>query len=176
MSYHERRTIRLKNYDYSSDALYYVTICTTGNNEIFGGIKNGRMLLNEYGIIARKEWFKTARIRTYVDLDAFIILPDHIHGIIVIKNQKFDQCRGMACHAQPIHSTFVNRKFSNPINQSLSSIIGCYKSSVTREINKLRSSPGRTIWQRNYYEHIIRNEKELFAARKYIMNNPKKYK
>jgi len=176
MSYHERRTIRLKKYDYSSDASYYVTICTTGNNMIFGEIKNGRMLLNEYGIIARKEWIKTARIRTYVDLDTFIILPDHIHGIIVIKNQKFDQCRGMACHAQPIRSTFVNRKFSNPIKQSLSSIIGSYKSSVTREINKVKSRPGLTVWQRNFYERIIRNEKELLAARKYIINNPKKYK
>jgi REP element-mobilizing transposase RayT len=175
MSYHERQTIRLKNYDYRSDALYYITICTNGHNMIFGDIKNGQMLLNDYGIIARKEWIKTARIRTYVDLDAFIIMPDHIHGIMVIKNQKFNPCRGMACHAHAIRSTLVNRKFSHPIKQSLSSIIGLYKSSVTREINKLRSRPGLIVWQRNYYEHIILNEKELFATRKYMMNNPKKY-
>ena len=72
------------------------------------------------------------------------------------------------------NNTKMFRKFGHPIKQSLSTIIGAYKSAVTKEINKLRNKPGRSVWQRNYYEHIIRNEKELFAVRQYIIANPKK--
>ncbi len=176
MSYHERRSIRLKRYDYRSTAYYYITICTNGKDMIFGHIKNGKAVLNDSGIIARREWIKTAQIRTYVDIDAFIIMPNHIHGIIVIKGYNYALCRGMACHAHLKHSPMVNRKFSKPIKRSLSSIIGAYKSSVSREINKLCKIPGQTVWQRNYFERIIRTENELFAMRKYIIINPKGYK
>jgi REP element-mobilizing transposase RayT len=140
---------------------------------IFGDIKNGKVLLNEYGLIARREWIKTARIRTYVELDAFIIMPDHVHGIILIKGFDHDKCRGMACHAHSKHRPIIYRKFSKPVQQSLSTIIGSYKSSVSREINKLRNRPGEIVWQRYYFEHIIRNEHELMAIRKYIINNPR---
>jgi REP element-mobilizing transposase RayT len=102
--------------------------------------------------------------------------PNHVHGIIVIKGHNADHCRGMACHAHSKYSNIINRKFSKPIKRSLSAIIGSYKSSVSREINKLRNTPGQLLWQRNYFEHIIRNEKELFAVRQYIINNPVKYK
>ena len=175
MSYHARRTIRLNKYDYCTSALYYITICTNRKDMIFGDIENGRIVLNEYGVIAQKELIKTSRIRTYVQLDTFIIMPDNIHSIIGIKNLRIDPCRGMACHAHVLQSTFVNRRFGNPIKRSLSSIIGAYKSSVSQEINKVRQTPGRTIWQRNYFEHVIRNERELYAARQYINNNPKNF-
>ena len=143
---------------------------------IFGHINNHKMVLNKNGLIARGEWIKTARIRTHVELDAFIVMPNHVHGIIVIKKQNDNYCRGMACHAHSKYKQIVDRQFGNPIKQSLSSIIGSYKSSVSREINKLRNKPGEIIWQRNYYEHIIRDEKELYAIRKYIINNPVKFK
>jgi REP element-mobilizing transposase RayT len=176
MSYHERRLIRIKNYDYRASAIYFITICTNEKGNIFGFVKDGKMILNKFGIIARREWIKTARIRTNVVLDAFIIMPDHIHGIIWIRNPKIDHCRGMACHAHEIQYKFVNRQFGKPIKQSLSSIIGLFKSSASREINKNRRTPGKIIWQRNYFEHIIQNERELYVARQYIINNPKKYK
>jgi putative transposase len=176
MSYHERRSVRLKNYDYRSSALYFITICTKDRIKIFGEIKNGQVILNKYGISARQEWIKTAQIRANVELDAFIIMPDHIHGIIAIRNLKVDPDRGMAGHAPLTYSISVNRRFGHPIKKSLASIIGSYKASVSREINKLRQTPGQSVWHRNFYEHIIRNEKELYAVRKYIMNNPKKYK
>jgi len=196
MSHRGRRSIRLKKYDYRSNALYYVTICTNRKDIIFGQIKNGKLILNDFGKIARREWIKTARIRTYVELDAFIIMPDHIHGIILINGNNHDQCRGMACHApyygchapcygcqDPPKNTYhahfnnnmkITRKFSHPIKKSLSTIIGAYKSAVSKEINKLRNKSGRSVWQRNYFEHVIRDEKELFAIRQYIINNPKK--
>ena len=180
MSYHERRSIRLKNYDYRSSAIYFITICTNHKDMIFGKIKTGKMILNDFGIIARMEWIRTARIRTYVELDAFIIMPDHVHGIIAIKS------RGMASHAHDslpqdththlTHNIMINRQFGKPIKHSLSTIIGAYKSSVTREINRLRNRPGQIVWQRNFFEHIIRNEKELFATRKYVIENPGRFK
>jgi len=172
MSYHERRSIRLKRYDYRSNAYYYITICTISKDLILGHVKNGNVVLNNFGIIAHREWIKTGRIRTYVELDAFIIMPNHVHGIIVIKGHDHDQCRGMACHAHTKNKQIINRKFGKPIKQSLSTIIGSYKSSVSREINKLRNRPGEIFWQRNYFEHIIRNEHELMAIHKYIINNP----
>ena len=82
----------------------------------------------------------------------------------------------MACHAHSKYSTIIRRKFSKPIKQSLSAIVGSYKSSVSREINKLRSRPGQIVWQRNYFERVIRDEKELYAIRKYIINNPGEFK
>jgi len=176
MSYHERRSIRLKKYDYRASAIYFITICTNHKDMIFGNIKNGKMSLNDFGIIAHREWIRTAKIRTYVELDAFIIMPNHVHGIIAIKRPNDDKCRGMACHAHVTHNALINRKFGKPVRQSLSAIIGSYKSSVTREINRFRNRPGQIVWQRNYFEHIIRNEKELFATRKYVLENPGKFK
>ena len=156
--------------------MYYITICTNGKEQIFGSIKNGKMILNNYGRIARRELINTARIRTNVVLDVFIIMPDHIHSIIKINNLNITSCRGMACHAHLSYNAYYIRKFGNPIKNSLSSIIGSFKSSVSREINKTRNTMDQTVWQRNYFEHIIRNEKELYAVRKYIINNPKNYK
>ena len=176
MSYHERRSIRLKNYDYRSSALYYITICTKDWEKIFGEIKNGKVILNQCGIIARQEWKKTAQIRTNVELNTFVIMPDHIHGIIAIRNLNIYPCRGMAGHAHLTYSALVNRRFGHPVKNSLASIIGSYKSSVSREINRFQQTPGRSIWHRNFYERIIRDERELDAVRKNIINNPHKYK
>jgi REP element-mobilizing transposase RayT len=156
--------------------MYYVTICTNGKERIFGSIKNDKMILNNYGRIVRHELIKTAHIRTNVVLDAYVIMPDHIHSIIKINNLYITSCRGMARHAHLSYNAYYMRKFGNPIKNSLSSIIGSFKSSVSREINKTRNTPGQNVWQRNYFEHIIRNEKELYAARIYIINNPKNYK
>jgi len=84
MSYHQRRSKRLKGYNYYSNGIYFVTICVDHNEDILGRINNNKMVLNEFGIIARDEWIKTSQFRTYVELDTFIFMPNHIHGIIKI--------------------------------------------------------------------------------------------
>jgi REP element-mobilizing transposase RayT len=84
MSYHQRRSKRLKGYNYCSTGIYFVTICTDHSENVFGRIKNNKIILNKFGITAQNEWIKTSQIRTYVELDAFIIMPNHLHGILKI--------------------------------------------------------------------------------------------
>jgi REP element-mobilizing transposase RayT len=162
---HRRRSIRLKNYDYSQSGAYFVTICTKDRECLFGDISDNNLHYNDYGQIAYDFWSKILEHFSNTQLDGFIVMSNHIHGIVVIGGDG----RGLACHAP------TNRKFAKPISNSLSTIIGSFKSAVTKQINQIRSTPGILVWQRNYYEHIIRNEKELNKIRKYIVDNPLKW-
>ena len=162
MGYRKRRSIRLNGYNYCSSGIYFVTICTQGRENKFGRIENKKIVLNKYGIVARNEWIRTAQIRANIIVDTFIIMPDHMHGILVLSHvdDHFDDMypgRGMMHHAPtaPIHNMMIKRQFGKPIPNSLPTIIGAYKSSVTREINKLCNTPGQMIWQRNYFERIV---------------------
>jgi len=165
---HHRRSIRLKGYDYTQPGAYFVTICTYQREILFGEIVDGKMLLNPCGDIARDEWFKTAQIRENVQLhpDEFMIMPNHLHGIIRIVEPDVRARRRRA----PTHESF-----GNPVSGSIPTIVRSYKSSVTKRINLLLNSPGAPLWQRNYYEHIVRNQGELNAIRGYIQNNPLKW-
>ena len=157
-----RRSIRLRGYDYCSSGYYFVTVCTYGKINFFGELKDNRVILNKYVLIARREWIKTARIRACVQLDTFIIMPDHIHGILKIHNN---------CCSRLLRAT--QRVVPMTLApSSLGSIIGQYKSVVTKKIHNTGKSDFK--WQRNYYEHVIRNNTELYAIRQYIINNPAK--
>jgi len=163
---HHRRSIRLKGYDYSQAGLYFITICTKNREHLFGQIENGIMILNEFGEIANNEWLKTADIRDNVELLEYIIMPNHMHGIILLNDM--DDRRGTARRAPTM-------QFGKPIPRSLPTIIRSFKSAVTKQINILRNMPGVPVWQRNYYEHIIRNEKSYYQIAEYIRNNPLKW-
>ena len=159
---HYRRSIRLKEYDYSQTGAYFVTVCVQDRKFLFGDIIDGTMQLNKYGQTAMECWGKIPRHFMDVTSDVFVVMPNHLHGIVVIVNDG----RGMACHAP------TNRYFGKPIPNSLSTIIGSFKSAVTKYINLSRNTSGAIVWQRNYYEHIIRNKNELNRIREYIINNP----
>lgn len=159
--FHHRRSIRLKNYDYSNPNWYYITICTHNKKCIFGTIKNGKMCLNNFGKIVEQEWLKTKEVRKNIDLDYYVIMPNHFHGILIIEFNV-----GAIRRIAPTTTLQPN---------SLGSIIGQFKSIVTKRIRKLSSNNKLKIWQRNYYEHIIRNENDLFYTRKYIEQNPLKW-
>ena len=176
MQKHNRRSIRLPGYDYSQPGWYFITICTFKHQDLFGYIDDGHMILNDVGEIAKNCWMSIQDHFPNTKLDEYIIMPNHVHGIIEMKADNNDLCRGMACHAHSKHKQLVFRKFGKPVKHSLSSVIGAYKSSVSREINILRNRPREIVWQRNYFERVIRNEQELFAIRKYIINNPKNFK
>jgi REP-associated tyrosine transposase len=163
--FHHRKSIRLKEYDYSNPNWYYVTICTNHHKNLFGKVISNRMILNDYGKIVTEEWLKTKQIRENVDLDYYVVMPNHIHGIIII------ECRDTA-RCVP---TDINRKFGEMIPGSLPAIIRSFKSAATKRINEIRKEPGLSVWQKNYYEHIIRNENDLFNIRKYIELNPFKW-
>ena len=163
---HHRHSIRLKDYDYSSPGAYFVTVCTKYRGEILGKISGGDMYLNQWGEIVEEEWYRTGKQRTYIQLDEFIVMPDHVHGIIIITG---DACRGTARRAP------TERTFGKSIPCSLPAIVGAFKSAVTKRINRIRKMPGFPVWQRNYFDHIIRDEEEMNQIRQYIRTNPENW-
>jgi REP element-mobilizing transposase RayT len=162
---HHRRSIRLKGYDYTQPGAYFITICTYQRHMLLGEIVGGKMILNECGMIARDEWLKTAQIRDNVQLHEgeFVVMPNHLHGIIWIV--------GTTGPVVPTQNDLPHG--SKP--GSVGAIIGQFKSVTTKRVNQILHSPGVPLWQRNYYEHIVRNDDELNAIRQYILDNPLKW-
>jgi REP element-mobilizing transposase RayT len=183
---HHRHSIRLKGYDYSQDGLYFVTICCQDRICRFGKIENGEMILNDLGKIAYDEWIKLPERYPRVLLDVFQIMPNHMHGIVgatlaVAQNM-------VAQNADiPINTVVQNvvvqmragaSPAPTPVVTTIGNIIGAYKSLVTNkclEIYKLRNEYMGKLWQRNYYEHIIRNEQSHQNISDYIIRNPEKW-
>jgi DNA-binding Lrp family transcriptional regulator/REP element-mobilizing transposase RayT len=155
-----RKQIRLTHSDYSQNGAYFITLCTFNRECLFGEIQNGVMIPNNYGKIVIEEWYKSESIRNEIELDEFVLMPNHIHGILSI-DRRGDRLVTQN-HAQ------------GPRSKSLSSFIAGFKSTVTKQINNIRNTPGISVWQRNYYEHVVRNEDDLSQTREYIVNNPMK--
>lgn len=163
-----RRSIRLKDYDYSQIGAYFVTICANNRECLFGEISQDMMILNEIGKLAHSNWLAIPEHFAHVDLDAFVVMPNHVHGILLFEFENSHQKPS----SQPItkQSLLVGAK-----SGSLGAVIGSYKASVTKQVNQIFNQQSQQVWQRNYYEHIIRNERELLAVRKYIEDNPLKW-
>ena len=161
-----RRSIRLRGYNYTQGGAYFVTICTKNKECLFGEVMDGEMRLNRFGRIVWEEWFNTMEVRPYVRLfsSEFVIMPNHLHGIIWIVDDG-DKRRTVYTDVKEVNAKVL-------CAGSLGAIIRGFKSSVTRRINKIRNTPGGVVWQRNYYEHIIRDEEDLKRIREYIMSNP----
>lgn len=121
------------------------------------------MILNDTGKIVQDEWRRSSVIRNEIELDEYIVMPNHIHGIIIINNVGATGGRPKTPYS------------SGPHKRSLGSFVAGFKSSITKHINLIRGSSNRYIWQRNYYDHIIRNDKDLYNSRIYINNNPLKW-
>ncbi len=172
---HYRKSIRLKEYDYTSPNWYYVTICTNDRVCCFGGVKNGKMILNGYGKIVEEEWLKTKEIRKNIDLDYYVVMPNHFHGIIIIESSIVGAIRRIAFEQErAIQRIALSTEDKTTLQAgSLGAIMGQFKSKVTKRI--MHEGMPNYKWQRNYYEHIIRNEKDLFFIRKYIELNPLKW-
>jgi putative transposase len=164
---HNRRSIRLKDYDYTQEGAYFVTICAYQRACVFGKIANDEVILTEIGRVVQEEWEQTAVLRPYIALDMFVVMPNHFHGIIVIAEEISGDKKGT------IHRAPTPRQFGIPIARSLSTIVGTYKAAVTRRVNKGHSA--NPLWQRNYHEHIIRNETDLDRLRAYIETNPARW-
>ena len=132
---------------------------------LFGNIEHEEMKLSPFGEIAQVEWFKSEGLRTNVKLweDEFVVMPNHIHGIVWIDN---NEDVGAQRRRAP------TEQFGKPIAGSLPTIIRAYKSAVTYAINEMRGTRGAPVWQRNYYEHVIRNPNDLEQIYKYIQFNP----
>ncbi|KAF0149942.1 MAG: transposase [Ignavibacteria bacterium] len=178
---------RLKDWDYSTPWWYYITIneptlkslklsfCTlnlSNNQSIFSSeipfysVENKQVVLNELGNVAQTEWRKSKELRKNIDLDYFVVMPNHIHGIIILNEINVETCRGKSLQE-------TERVFSKPIKNSLSIIINQFKGSVKRWANGNGYSD--FTWQSRFYDRIIRNEKELYNIRRYIEQNPLKW-
>ena len=178
---HHRRSIRLKGYDYSQAGAYFVTIVAWQREMLFGEIVDRVMNLNRHGYIVRDAWFDLKNHYRHVELGEFVIMPNHVHGIVVL----VDDGRGGSSSLGGINLSDETHAGTDtlPINQTrpyvkpnprhgLPEIIRAFKSFSAKRINRLRCTDGIPVWQRNYYEHIIRNEREMDNIAKYIETNP----
>ena len=217
---HHRRSVRLKGYDYASPGVYFVTVVTQDRACLFGEVEGGEMRLNGLGEIVAEEWERTAMIRPSVVVDDFVVMPNHLHGILILTEATGDggavaRAHGSAplpdpdvgCQPRPhgsddpsnppvgAHCRAPNsgppdasaRNSGEPgpfieperkaiglarAPQSLGSIVAGFKAASTRRINSMRATPRAPVWQRNYFEHIVRNDIALERVREYILANP----
>lgn len=159
-----RQSIRMKGWDYTSASCYFVTINTHKGRALFGTIVNGRMVLNAAGRIAEEEWRKSGIIRKGIELDEFVVMPNHVHGIVRLKG---------------LDASSPSAQFGKPQAGALGTFVGAYKAAVTRGVRRkglmnqtLADDP---IWHRNYWDVIVRDEKALANIRNYIRFNPRNY-
>ena len=165
---YRNETCRLTGHDYSAGGRYFVTICTHGMISYFGGISCAKMVLSETGQIANEMWHELPEHFSNVSLDAFVVMPNHIHGIIIIE---------LAHVVGTLHATSLNpkNKFMSSISPkpgSLPAVIRSYKSAVSKTVHL--TDPDFS-WQPRYYEHLIRSDQEMFRIKQYIINNPGKW-
>ena len=178
-----RKQIRLKNYDYSVNGAYFVTICTYEKKCIFGYVKDEKMHLSGYGIIANEEIENTIKIRQKygVKINKYVVMPNHVHMIIELAKESDESDVG----TRRAVSAEKHNVFSKPVPQSISTIVGAYKSAVTRRINLMEGhgtpcpyekSDIHRIWQSRFHDHIIRTQKDYDRIWEYIDTNPIKWK
>lgn len=215
----QRRSIRIPGYDYSLPGGYFVTIVIQGRKSLLGTISNGEMHLNRYGDIVSHAWYDLPNHYDNIVLDAFMVMPDHVHGILFINEGGRDGSlrekeglpdpfagarRNIASPTliRPVAGSLIDGKGGSPDKQEdmqnsvperaeqlarisetrpygkypLSEVLRAFKSFSARRINLLRHTPGLAVWQRNYYEHVIRNHADYLSKRNYILNNPLHWK
>jgi REP element-mobilizing transposase RayT len=160
---HRRRSIRLPGHDYASSGAYFITMVTKDRECLFGGVSAGEIRLSEFGDIVVREWLRSAEIRKELSLDAFVVMPNHLHAIAHI--------RRVGAHGRAPLRTSSDGVRVRP-ERSVGSLVAGFKAAATKAINQSRTTPGVPVWQRNYYERIIRNEAELARIRQYIWENP----
>ena len=180
-----RRSIRLRDFDYAGNAMYFVTVCAVGRRCLFGEIDDGSMALNAVGAMVEHEWLRSATIRAELDLHSFVVMPNHLHCLLTCTpidepipavgargaRPSRDQHGGIdgtgrlpdqgARHA-PLRTT----------PRSLGSFIGGFKAATTRQYREVTGEMGGSLWQRGYYEHVVRDDQDFARIGGYIANNP----
>ncbi len=183
MEGHHRHSIRLPGADYSIPGFYFVTICTKKREHLFGEVVDAEMRLNDFGRIVQQEWEKTAELRPGIITDEFVVMPNHVHGIVLITDTNRTNGVGIDC-INPTQSPIgrVNgidaiNPYNEPIHRygpqsdNLFAIVRGFKGAVTRRINGMRGGD-TPVWQPRFHDHIIRDQKSLEKIRTYIRSNP----
>ena len=170
-----RRSIRLQNYDYTQAGAYFVTLCTQDRRHLFGEIfqtqNEFKFTLSEGGKIAERCWNEIPQHYPNVELDEFVIMPNHVHGVIVITHtdEQYGDVVGANNHS-PLQPTHTTNQHPRGTSKTVGAIVRGYKIGVTKWFRK--NTQVRDVWQRNYYENIVRNNDDLNRIRKYINENP----
>ena len=172
---HHRQSIRLKEYDYKLPGGYFVTIISHRRACLYGEIENGEINLSQIGQMVEACWYSIPNKSNNIELDEFILMPNHLHGIVLIYEAPG---KGEAFSGMNTSQSVLNSENASPLQPrgkqsgSLSAVVQNFKSVSTRRVNQKYFKSGNKIWQRNYYERIIRNDRELNAIRQYILENP----
>ena len=175
---------RLKNWDYAAPGIYFITICTYNREHLLGKIDQGKMVLSDIGEIVCNEWEKSFSLRAELSCDAYVIMPNHLHGILIIQQIHPVETHGCASSPQKLSTHHVEthgrethgRASLQPIvtrsAKSISSFVAGFKSAATSRINTYRHTPHIPVWQTRFHDHIIRDEEELHRIRDYVATNP----
>ena len=164
--FYSRRSPRLPGYDYRQSGTYFVTVCAEQMRLQFGTILDGELQLNSLGQLVSDEWKRLALARANVKLDRFVVMPNHVHGLIMIGEEEERDSRqisGAETGAVTIQAS------------SLGAIVGQFKAAVSRRAKTEGVAGDTRIWQRGYYDHIVRDERSLNEIRRYILENPAKW-
>jgi len=150
-----RRRLRLKNYDYGDTGAYFITICSHGRVCLFGGVQGGIMVMSPFGEVVAETWREQTEAASGTKTDEWIFMPNHFHAIVLIEAEEGGS------RAAP--------------TRALPRTVNAFKTVSAKRINQIRGSAGEPVWQRNYYEHIVRTAGELERIRNYIRGNPAKW-
>ena len=163
-----RRALRLRDFDYAQTAAYFVTVCTYRRACLFGDVTDGKMLLHDPGRIVQAAWQALPEHYPHVRVDAFVVMPNHVHGIVILapKDSVGAGLAGAGWKPAPTESSTIARRHGLP------EIVRAFKTFSARRVNAARAAPGTPLWQRNYYEHVVRDADELNRIREYIDLNP----
>ena len=179
---HNRHSIRLKGYDYSQPGAYFITICTHGRECLFGEIENGEMRLNAMGEMVKFTWDDLGHHIPGIALGPFVVMPNHAHGIIEIvavgagsEPARTEPARTEPARVIPVGAGSEPAPTGTGTGVALSEIVRQFKTFSARRVNALRNMQGVPVWQRNYWEHIIRDETSYQKIAEYILNNPRKW-
>jgi len=163
-----RRSVRLKNFDYSQPGAYFLTICAHNNRCLFGRVVWGEMSLNDLGELVDKCWLEIPRHFPNIELATHVVMPNHLHGILVLRER--------ARRAVPLRAGITHSEmFGAPVNGSIPTIARSFKSAASKRIRQVLKRPAMQVWQRNYYEHCIRNRDDFNKTLEYIRLNPARW-
>jgi REP element-mobilizing transposase RayT len=171
---YDRHSIRLKDYDYTTPGGYFITICVQDRACILGNVRGEGVELSDIGKIVEESWNAIPNHFLHITLDSIVIMPNHFHGIIIIDDTRFD---GRGEVPSPSQESITIRGGETPPlrKPSFGQVVAYFKYLSTKRVNQLLHIPPKRLWQRNYYEHIIRDERDHYNARKYILENPLKW-
>ena len=162
-----RKHIRLRNYDYSAAGAYFVTVCAVDCKPLFGAITADEMQLSPWGEVVARCWLETPGHFPVVELDERQVMPNHFHGILVIKSHALAPGPASAGDLPEVEA-----EFGKPLAGSLGTIVGAFKSAVTKRVGQREGTRGLSVWQAKFYDHVVRDENAMNRIREYIATNP----